>query len=173
MQTLDSKSVVLKNEDAAEYQQLLDDYCRLYQPNGILELDLVHELASLRWRLRRCASLESIALEAAHAVEPDKFLEALTGQDAHLRFLARYEGRLRRAYDLTTKQLCRIKSHRAQLVVIPEPARPLESDITEKVPNEPMNFIDAYASTFRNQIEPSTPPHAIPKKLLKGARNAR
>lgn len=117
---LNSHTVVLATESQEEYDQLLFDYIRLYQPVGPIEQDLVHEVAATRWRLRRILRIEAAAFDNAieRAAEEDPetaetaAFENLTAHSGPLRMLSRYEGRLRRAYERATVELRRIQSER-------------------------------------------------------------
>lgn len=140
---LNSKTVVLATESHEEYDQLLFDYIRLYQPVGPIEQDLVHEIASTRWRLRRILRIETAAFDNAieRAVEenPDAdestALENLAEKSSALRMLNRYEGRLRRAYERAAVELRSIQNARiaAEQPCMPEPAQ-----------NEPITYRSAY-----------------------------
>ena len=123
---LNSKVVVLKNESQEEYDDLLFDYTRHYRPVGPIELDLVHEIAANRWRLRRCLRLESAAFDAAVENNPDDILDSTFGQNGVLRQLSRYEGRLRRAYERGTSELRRIQSERRAAAEQSKPAVQIE-----------------------------------------------
>jgi len=56
---LAAQTVVLDNESLADYEQFLQCYLDHFQPQHIIELDLVHQLAAASWRLARSAALES------------------------------------------------------------------------------------------------------------------
>ncbi|HMF75713.1 MAG TPA: hypothetical protein VK604_08645 [Bryobacteraceae bacterium] len=55
---LTGRTVLLPNEDAAEYQQYLGEYESELQPVGVRERDLVQSIADTMWRLRRIPGLE-------------------------------------------------------------------------------------------------------------------
>ncbi len=166
MQALDPRTVVLESEDAAEYQQVLSDYRSLFTPRGILEQELVHDIASLRWRIRRCVGLETAALETASQAEPANFLEAVAGKDAPLRFLSRYESSLRRAHQNSIKELRKIQAFRSEFPQTEIPETPPQG----KMPNEPLDHFDVYARTFREPAERTEvrhPPSPPPSKRTK------
>lgn len=103
---LNSQTVVLASESQEEYNELLSDFLRRYQPAGPVETDLVHEIAATRWRLRRILRLETAAFDQAieraieentEATESEAF-ENLANSKT-LSMLNRYEGRLRRGYE--------------------------------------------------------------------------
>lgn len=141
---LNSNTVVLRTESQEEYDQLLFDYIRLYQPVGPIEQDLVHEIAATRWRLRRILRMEAAAfdnaIERAAEENPDTAesvaFEDLAENSKALRMLNRYEGRLRRAYERAATELRHIQAARvaAEQPFMPEPA----------VQNEPITHRSAY-----------------------------
>ena len=102
---LSSNTVVLSTENPAEYTALLNDYVHRLAPQGAAELDLVHEIASNRWRMRRVVRLESAVLDAQceRQCDPDLSPEASAKLDAaanaQLQNLNRYESRIRRSYE--------------------------------------------------------------------------
>lgn len=116
-----ARIIVLPNEDQAAYDQLLFDYERQYQPQGHLEIDLVHEIAASRWRLARCVRLEAAAMkralaEAAPGTDAETaILDGTMGPQGILRQLSRYEARLRRSYEKATSELRRIQAERLAL----------------------------------------------------------
>src|SRR5690242_10612934 len=55
-------TVVLPNENAAEFDALLEDYVHDWSPQTRFEMDLVQELAATRWRLQRLWGTESTIL---------------------------------------------------------------------------------------------------------------
>lgn len=127
---LSSSTVVLATESKEEYDQLLFDYIRLYQPVGPIETDLVHEIAATRWRLRRIVRIETAAFDQAierameenpDAAETEAF-DSLANSKT-LSTLNRYEGRLRRAYERATAELRRIQAERTAVQNEPTAAK--------------------------------------------------
>src|SRR6266516_361132 len=53
---LTSKTVVLTNESGARFEQCLEAYVDLFQPQNEVEMDLVEEMAVAKWRQRRAWS---------------------------------------------------------------------------------------------------------------------
>src|SRR5947209_19083556 len=62
---LTAQTIVLPQEDASRFEELLADYLHEFSPATKFELDLVHELAAVRWRIQRVWSLESVAIQLA------------------------------------------------------------------------------------------------------------
>ena len=60
---LTSKSLVLSNESHAAYDKLRLEYVNRFQPYDGVEMDLVDDMVSARWRLRRIAIMQTAALD--------------------------------------------------------------------------------------------------------------
>jgi hypothetical protein len=58
-----AKSLVLTNEDEKKFQAMRDGYMQHFQPEGEVELDLVEEVISARWRQRRIWGIETALLD--------------------------------------------------------------------------------------------------------------
>src|SRR5216683_3694002 len=56
---LTAKSIVLPGESNEEYQLLLDAYIEQFNPQGIVEMELVETMTAARWRLRRLNQIET------------------------------------------------------------------------------------------------------------------
>ena len=55
---LTAKTIVLNNEDSAQFKVLCDHLSNDYQPQTEYERELVGQLAGARWKLRRCNIVE-------------------------------------------------------------------------------------------------------------------
>jgi hypothetical protein len=148
---------VLQNESPEIFQQLLDCCVRRFQPQDELEMELVLEIASARWRLRRLWTIETAMFDAEmdrqderlrrefHSFdEPTRQAEAFTAlaeSNRGLSLLTRYETRLRRAYERAVESLRKLQEERAgrtaqqpntpeekNLQNEPEAARPIPAD---------------------------------------------
>ena len=138
--------VVIQGESPEEFQGLLDSYLLQFTPASGVEADLVHALASTRWRLRRLQTIETglfssklkqhtpnldhamrfADLEAPHEYEIAMVFKQLADHGAALSLLVRYEASLQRAYDRTLKQLQLLQSARQPSPRTPAPAQPNE-----------------------------------------------
>src|SRR5712675_1922652 len=58
-----AETVVLKNEDKAEFQLLLDAYMDQYQPIGPTETHLVEQIVSCEWRQHRAWAMEAVLFD--------------------------------------------------------------------------------------------------------------
>jgi hypothetical protein len=116
--------VVLRNENPAIWQSVLDTFHARYRPADRIEEELVEDIAFCLWRLRRVRGVESALWDIAMEDQADE-LEAkystpteLTRKayafksEANLQLVSRYEGRLRRAYDRAIHNLAQYRSGR-------------------------------------------------------------
>jgi hypothetical protein len=155
---LTSARVVLPYESQEEFDRLEAALINRFKPYDELEQELVHEMASSRWRLRRIE-----VMEAALFVKAFKQQHELLGPDADpidvqaaayaevaesksLRMLSRHQSQLRRAYEKAWKELELIQEHRKQeaeaeeLDVQNEPRPRLTPKMIEQMINTPLPF---------------------------------
>ena len=113
-------------EESAIYDAHLKGYLDAFAPVGIVERDLVIELSSLRYRLKRIASAEDSIFALGH----DEFAASLSThpqagaalaegmtwlRDAKsIQLLSLYESRLRRAAEKTQAEIERLQSARKE-----------------------------------------------------------
>jgi hypothetical protein len=118
---LSAKSIVLPNEDADEYQQLLDAHIDQFHPRTGVEMELVEAMAVARWRLRRIRTIETnlftteldryqedLESEPEYKTADDRLayvFKKLADNSQSLAMLVRYEATLTRSYDRAFKQL--------------------------------------------------------------------
>lgn len=163
---LQSQRVVLPDESAEDFDALLFDYIRLYMPVGAIEKDLVDEIAANRWRIRRCMRYETSALEqasakAAEQLGPDAtpsaidalVLEFTMGPKSTVRALHRNEARLRRACERADRELRRIQDARLAPVRA-QAAAEAEEAAAKKLPNEPIDHVEAWVQACLRQRKP-------------------
>jgi hypothetical protein len=111
---LTGDTIVLSNENQAQFEELHQSYIRDFQPETDAESDLVGEMAAARWRLQRAWLMESAmfelsmdrteqALEAEfeEADEACRLATAFThmANEKGFNLLGRYETRIARRYD--------------------------------------------------------------------------
>jgi hypothetical protein len=63
---LTAKMLIIVGEHADDFDQLLVGLVEEYQPQSLLECELVERLAGILWRLRRVPSFEAAILDARH-----------------------------------------------------------------------------------------------------------
>ena len=92
-----AQNPILPHEDPAAYDALHQRFKEDRKPKGEVEQQLVQTLASLQWRLNRCVLIEAGILQ-------DESLSTMEQLDALAKY-SLYEGRLRRSFQSTLKQL--------------------------------------------------------------------
>jgi hypothetical protein len=124
---LAGNTLVLTNESRPMYNSLLDAFVERFQPADEVELDLVLEIVSNRWRLRRIQSVETALLDlemddqedaiAADRGDIDEVVRIALAfkslaEQKSLALLNRYEARLRRQYERALADLRQLQSGR-------------------------------------------------------------
>jgi len=165
-------TVVLSTEDGSLFEQLRQELHAELCPVGLIETDLVDEIAAARWRQRRCATFETVQLN--HKIREraadfgnkilslDKETQAATAFKTiadfskGLRDASLYECRHRRIYEKAMKELAARQKLRQQSEQVeeieastPDPEPPIE-----KVKNEPIPENEHY------QIDPLGTPRS-------------
>jgi hypothetical protein len=115
---LSGGATVLPGESQQDFDRLLAAFVARFRPAGEIELELVNEMASARWRMRRASRLETVLINEEIARlqnEPENPLEGsaalaqafmnLTAKGGALAQLHRHEARLRRCYEKAMKEL--------------------------------------------------------------------
>jgi hypothetical protein len=144
-----SQALLLPSEDPSEFHDLLTAYIQRLQPDGPVELDLVHEMVAAKWRLDRIALIETqlfadaIADEEDRADDPLTPTEALAGgferlaRGSSLNVLHRMESRLARAYSRALRNLLQLQKLR-QPPAAPDPGpADAENKICKNEPTDP------------------------------------
>lgn len=74
---LTAKTLVIGDEDPAQFDKLRVELMEEYDPQSALECELVERLSSLLWRLRRIPAFEAAIIDARRAEvdDPIKWLE--------------------------------------------------------------------------------------------------
>ena len=130
---LTATTLVIGDEDPAQFEKLRAELMEEYDPQSALEYELVERLSSLLWRLRRIPAFEAAIIDARRAeVESDvlKWLElkrrglteealkvralsdALIQDGDALGKLARHETTLMHAFTKTLQMLLLLQSNR-------------------------------------------------------------
>ena len=118
-----SKNVVLQNENPDTWTRILASHIDRYRPTDDIEHDLVDDIAFCRWRLLRFRGVdtalwdlqmedqsEAFAARYNDAIDESARLAFAFRNDGNLHLASRYEGRLRRAYERSIRNL---KEYRA------------------------------------------------------------
>jgi hypothetical protein len=118
--------VVIPGESQEEFDILHADFVAHYLPSGEMETDLVFEIASSRWRLRRLQQMESDFYATAIRMKQEAMGEDVTVEEARaqvfyelsmnpkpLNLFHRHSTRLRRSYEKALKELHQLQQERA------------------------------------------------------------
>jgi hypothetical protein len=165
---LSGSVVVLQNEATDAFQALLDSYLELHQPANAAEANLVMHIASAQWRLQRCVSMETAALDhqmdrqrveidEKYAImdEPTRTMLAFTAlaetSSSGLTALHRYETRLQRIARHATAELLRLQAARREAEA-QRSAPQHEPHAADGPPHEPENPAAAEAVPLPAQL---------------------
>ena len=150
-----AKTIVLENEAAARFDELLADLMAEHAPTNPTEVILVENMASARWRLTRILCMQKATLEATIAAQnPALELPAMRGamsfrfsQSTSGRLLLRYEATLDRQFHRSLYRLRRLQAERgSEDAPVPTPNR--EDVIAEVVVldiEEKSEFLELHA----------------------------
>jgi hypothetical protein len=144
---LTAVTIVVSNEDQAEFDQLYAAYLDHFQPRNPVEIDLVAEIVSAKWRQRRLWSVESAQLDLEMVRQRpilDQQFEFIT-EDVRTALayeekakpgdsffaLNRYESRLSRQYHRALRTLLELQSNQPPL----RPPQPSENITDQCNPN--------------------------------------
>ena len=107
---LNSRLVVLENEDPEEFAKLRAGYFQSWRPTTAAQAQLVEELAATSWRQKRVTQLETelfdeqlSSLECADFAVAKAFKQLC--DDGRMSLLLRYQGQLSRLFDRVFKEL--------------------------------------------------------------------
>jgi hypothetical protein len=168
---LTSSRVVLPGESQEEYDRLEAAFMNRFKPHDELEQELVHEMASARWRLRRIEAMEVAIFNKAFKqqrellgpdADPAEVRDAAYAEVAEsksLRMLSRHQSQLRRAYEKAWKELGLIQEHRnqeaaedAEIELQNEPRPRLTPRMIEQIINAPIPFPGSGAVNRQSRI---------------------
>jgi hypothetical protein len=154
-----ARTVLLPNEDPAEYQEHARIYASLYHAEAEQEVELVNAIIEDHWRVRRLARIETNLFEFCalqHLEASDKLIQVRYGtvDSSRLYFIAevcgfyanhkvfdlltRQQNRLYRLIDKNEKEVRRlIAARKAQSAAPSEPATGFVSSEPSAPPQEP------------------------------------
>lgn len=118
---LTAQTVVLTNESATRFEELLAYYVEHFEPHSEVEMDFVEEMAVAKWRQRRTWSIETATLDyeldnqdPAFAKKYERIdhptrlvvaLESLHQRGTALQLISRYETRMNRHFERALRNL--------------------------------------------------------------------
>jgi len=170
-----SSRVVLSNECQDTYNDLSARFFDLFSPKDIFEHELVSNMITARWRIRRLEAAASANLDLPMAEARPQFEEKYENLDAtHEHALAyraiaqstgntdimdRHEDRQHRLFDRSYRLLAR---HRGKHAALPtnEALLQAESELPpDNLPPKPaLNSLETEADTQNQAFEPEIPP---------------
>src|SRR5262249_38872262 len=87
---LNARTILLQNEDSAEFTDLLNGYFDYLQPRNQIETDLVADLVSARWRLRRTWRFQTAMLDVEMDAQAPDFEKRFEKYDEEMRGAAAF-----------------------------------------------------------------------------------
>ena len=150
--------VILPGEDPAQFEKLAAAYAQQLQPNSALEEDLVHDLVTARWRLRRINLIETTLMDGAMGDQLgddpiQKMAEsfAALAEDRALSLLLRYRTSTERTIQRCINDLIKVKKQ------LPDTTAP------ERFYDEVLAQLDARCDAPASNPEPVDLPKPQPK----------
>jgi len=132
-----SNTLLLACEDPGDLDRMLEKYNAMYKPTTLEEHDLVAEMCSARWRIRRATGIETALIDCEMVTEEPKLKQkfatvdtgmvlsaafrSLADESHSMDLLTRYESRLRRIHKQAHAMLLRLRQERQSEPAPPEP----------------------------------------------------
>ena len=141
--TAGNGNILLDCEDPAQFNEVLNKLLGIHEPATPAETDVLEEMVTARWRIRRMMTIETgllnaeILAQAAKIDTPDPAVHlasafrTLSDDSRSLALASRYEARLQRLYDRSYKTLRELQQTRKS-----EPTPPRTVHIRWVDPNE-------------------------------------
>ena len=123
-----SHTLLLACEDPGDLDRMLEKYNAMYKPTTLEEHDLVAEMCSARWRIRRATGIETALIDCEMVTEEPKLKQkfatvdtgmvlsaafrSLADESHSMDLLTRYESRLRRIHKQAHAMLLRLRQER-------------------------------------------------------------
>jgi hypothetical protein len=147
-----SRSVVMENESRSAFDELARQHVDRFQPADAVELGLIEEMATARWRMGRVCAMETRLLENSVAAQPEG--DELTRMAAAFAELAKHPG-LALMHRYETRLHC-IYQRAFQNLLVLRNTVPVDPTITldmPDIPNEP-NPISEHPAELSPPDEP-------------------
>src|SRR6266404_4654942 len=165
-----SHTIILACEDPKDFERMVEKYDTMYKPVTLEEEDLVAEMISARWRIRRATGIETNLIDCEMVTEEPKLklkfaevdcgmvlasaFRSLADESHSMTLLNRYESRLRRIHKQAHAMLLRLRQERPSEPAPPEPP-PAPALTPELTPGSDAPEVSAPPT-------PAAPPPAIP-----------
>src|SRR5882724_428663 len=174
-----SHTLILACEDPKDFERMVEKYDTMYKPVTLEEQDLVAEMCSARWRIRRATGIETALIDCEMVTEEPKLKQkfatvdtgmvlsaafrSLADESHSMDLLTRYESRLRRIHKQAHAMLLRLRQERQS-----EPAPPAPPPVPAPAPDlapvndapeecAPPNPATPPAAATPNEVIPLTP----------------
>ena len=166
-----SHTIILSCEDPKDFERMVEKYDTMYKPVTLEEQDLVAEMISARWRIRRATGIETNLLDCEMVTEEpklkQKFVEvdcgmvlasafrSLADESHSMAMLTRYESRLRRIHKQAHAMLLRLRQERQFQPAQPAPDLAPVNDAPEE--SAPPNPATPPPAVTPDEVIPLTP----------------
>ena len=174
-----SHTIILACEDPEDFERMVQKYDNMYKPVTLEEQDLVAEMISARWRIRRATGIETNLIDCEMVTEEpklkQKFAEvdcgmvlasafrSLADESHSMAMLNRYESRLRRMHKQAHAMLLRLREQRPSEPAPPEPPpAPAPTPVLAQPPDPP----EVCAPPTPATPPPAVPVHQIPDGVI-------
>src|SRR5437660_11707164 len=130
-----SHTLILACENPKDFERMVEKYDTTYKPVTLEEQDLVAEMISARWRIRRATGIQTNLIDCEMVTDEPKLklkfaevdcgmvlasaFRSLADESHSMTMLNRYESRLRRIHKQAHAMLLRLRQER-----VSEPAPP-------------------------------------------------
>ncbi len=111
-----AQNTVLRDESQEAFADLFNHYVQSFDPQHPIEMDMIEELSSAYWRMRRLWAIETTLMNEQLALQPSNdAITRIAGSFSTLSdtnkfaVLNRYESRLHRIYQRALKNLLAIR----------------------------------------------------------------
>src|SRR6266852_6318933 len=164
-----SHTLLLACEDAGDLDRMLEKYNAMYKPTTLEEQDLVAEMCSARWRIRRATGIETALIDCEMVTEEPKLKQkfatvdtgmvlsaafrSLADESHSMALLSRYESRLRRIHKQAHAMLLQLRQERQSEPAPPEPP-PTPATPPQAIPLTPEPQARCYREIKRLRNEP-------------------
>jgi hypothetical protein len=177
----------LSGESPDKLEELREMYFERFRPATDYQLQLVEELVSIRWRLRRLPDIETALIDHEmdrQSLEVDKtyseinditrvalaFEKLAAGSSGAMQLILRYEAGLRGAYEKNVRALERDQASQAEYANEPEKLPASEGD--GEMRNEPKDTAPDDRDEMRNEPDAAQPGACNRSHLSPHARRA-
>jgi hypothetical protein len=99
---LTSKTLILRNENEADFLEIMSAYFDYFQPSNQIEVDLISEMVAARWRLRRVWRYETAILDLEMDAQAPDFEKRFATYDEDMRGGLAFAAQVDKSHSLAT-----------------------------------------------------------------------